>query len=177
MQSDRFDVERFPELRPMSPISSDLRINPSVNYNIDFGIDYDVYEKQITNINVGSTLRDQERWYANVSYNYSNRVRIEGIRTRADAHQVRLNGGFGILKNRFVFTGEFDYDFLEKKVYRNSAGFLYNDDCFTVGMEWRRFDFGDDSFRRDENQFTFTVSLPNLGSLVDFRSGTPPRRF
>jgi LPS-assembly protein len=177
MQSDRFDVENFPLLRPFSPISSDLRVNPSANYNIDFRVDYDMYERQITNINVGSTLRDEERWYANITYNYSNQVRITGIRTRADAHQIRTNGGFGILKNRFVFTGEFDYDFIEKKVYRNSAGVLYNDDCFTIGVEWRRFDFGDNSFRRDENQLTFTVSLPNLGSLVDFRSGTPPRRF
>ncbi len=177
LQSDRFNKEQIPGLKPLSPIFSDIRINPSVNYNIDFGLDWDVYAKQITSVQVGSTLRSVDRWYANVSYTYANPVPIEGIRTRVNTHQIRTNGGFGVLKNRFVFSGEIDYDFIDNRLFRNSLGVLYNDDCFTVGVEWRHFNVGDNVRQRDENQITFTISLPNIGNLVDFRSGAPPRRF
>ena len=177
LQSDTFNKEIFPGLKPLSPIFSELRINPKENYNIDFGLNYDVYAHQITGISIGSTLRDTDKWYANVAYTYTNNVDIEGIRTRADSHQIRTNGGFGIYKNRFVFSGEIDYDFLTNQLFRNSLGVLYNDDCFTIGAEWRHWHVGDPSSQRIENQITFYLSLPNIGSVLDFRSGQPPRRF
>jgi lipopolysaccharide assembly outer membrane protein LptD (OstA) len=176
-QSDRFNQELIPGLKPLSPILSQIRINPKENYNIDFELDWDVYVRQITAISVGSTLRNTDRWYANVAYTYTNPVPVEGIRPRAETHQIRTNGGFGIYKNRFVFSGEIDYDFIAKRLFRNSLGVLYNDDCFTIGGEWRHWNVGDFSSQRRENQITFYLSLPNLGSVLDFRSGAPPRRF
>lgn len=178
LQSDTFNKEVFPGLKPLSPILSELRINPKENYNIDFGLDYDVYAHQITAVSVGSTLRDTDKWYANVAYTYTNSVDAEGIpRPRADSHQIRTNGGFGLLKNRWVFSGEIDYDFIESKLFRNSLGVLYNDDCFTIGGEWRHWSVGSPGSERIENQITFYLSLPNIGSVLDFRSGQPPRRF
>ena len=177
LQSDRFNQEIFTDLKPLSPIFSEIRINPKENYNIDFSLDYDTYDHQITGISVGSTLRDTDKWYANVAYTYTNPVPVEGIRPRADSHQIRTNGGFGIYKNRFVFSGEIDYDFLTNQLFRYSLGVLYNDDCFTIGAEWKHWHVGSISSQRIENQITFYLSLPNIGSVLDFRSGAPPRRF
>jgi hypothetical protein len=178
-QSDIYRKDKNPDLQPFSPISSVLRINPSVNYNIDFRMDYDLKYKQFSDISIGSTLRDEGIWYSNVSYNITNGIPQPGQRkAKRDLHQIRTNGGVGIYNSRYVFTGELDFDILRKNILRHAIGFIYNDDCFSVGFEWRHYDVGDSVFRRGrENEITISFSLPTIGDLVKYRSGAPPRRF
>lgn len=171
--SDSFDIRFNPLNQRFSPINSDLRINPSVNYNVDFQLDYDTYYHQITNMNVSSTFRQKDAWYTNIGYTNSTPVQ-SGIslgRRRRAAHQIRTNAGTGLWKNRLVLNGEFDYDIENNRALDRSLQVLYNDDCFTVGVEWRRYGIA------DENQISFTISLPNIGSLVNYRNAAPPRRF
>jgi LPS-assembly protein len=171
LDSDSFDVRFDPLNRRFTPITSDLRINPTLNYNIDFQLDYDTYFHQLTNMRVNSTFRQKDAWYANIGYTNSNPVSINLTRRRRAAHQIRTNAGTGIWNNRVVVNGEFDFDIENKKALDRSFQFLYNDDCFTVGVEWRHYGAA------DEDQISFTVSLPNIGSLVNYRNAAPPRRF
>jgi LPS-assembly protein len=169
--SDSFDIRLTPLNQRFSPLTSDLRISPTPNYNIDFRLDYDVYYKGLTNITVSSTFRSKDAWYANIGYTNSSSIQNSFVRLRKAAHQIRTNGGTGLWKNRLVLNGEFDYDIENSRALDRSLSVMYNDDCFSVGMEWRRYSFN------NENQITFSVSLPNIGSLVNYHSATPPRRF
>lgn len=178
-KSDFYRPDLRPDLQPFSPISSLLRFNPGAAYNVEFRLDYDTKFKQITDISIGSTLRNEGVWYSNVSYNITNDTPVPGqVRTKRDIHQIRSNGGVGLYNNRYVITGELDYDILNRNILRHSIGIVYNDDCFSVGFEWRHYDVGDAVFSRTrENQFTVSFSLPTIGSLVNYRNGAPPRKF
>lgn len=178
LDSDTYSPQKNPLASRYSPISSVLRVNPAQSYNVEFRLDYDMKYKQITDLSVGSTLRHEERWYSNVSYNLTNATPIPGQRTGRDTHQIRTNAGIGFYNSRYVYTGELDYDILSRKILRHAIGFLYNDDCFSIGFEWRHFNTGNVlNPRFKENQFTISFSLPTIGSVVNYRSGAPPRKF
>ena len=178
LDSDSYSPERNPLASRFSPIGSVLRVNPAQSYNVEFRMDYDMKYKRITDISIGSTLRNEGRWYGNVSYNLVNATPVAGSRAGRDTHQIRTNAGIGFYNNRYVYTGELDYDILNRNILRHAIGFLYNDDCFSIGFEWRHYDTGDLLYRRGrENQFTVSFSLPTIGSLVNYRSGAPPRKF
>jgi LPS-assembly protein len=183
-QTYQFESDSFnplnPNLRPFSPINSVVRVNPSQHYNIQFTTDYDIYFHQLTRLQVGSTLRDIGRWYANLSYVYSNptsfiRQRPGQPRPKA-GNSLQTNGGVGLWKNRLALNGEIGYDFTDNGLLGAGFGVTWNDDCFSVGVQYRHFN---EIFRTDgkENQITFSISLPNIGNLVTFQSGSPAKRF
>jgi lipopolysaccharide assembly outer membrane protein LptD (OstA) len=155
-------------------------VNPSQHYNVQFSTDYDIYFNQLTRLQVGSTLRDVGRWYSNVSYVYSNpslgvRVRPGQPRQRT-GNSLQTNGGVGLWKNRLALNGEIGYDFTANGLLGGGFGVTWNDDCFSVGVRYQHFN---EIFRTDgkENQITFSISLPNIGNLVSFQSGSPAKRF
>ena len=178
-ESDSFNPEN-PNLKAFSPISSVIRVNPSQHYNVQINTDYDINFKQMTRFQVGSTLRDVGRWYSNVSYIYSNPTSVLSTRPgqiRRQANNVlQTNGGVGLWKNRLALTGIVGYDITEKNFLDGGFGVEWNDDCFSVGVHFRHVD---ERFRIDgkENQITFSISLPNIGNLVSFQSGSPGKRF
>lgn len=178
-KSDLYNPDINFLLQPFSPVSSVLRVNPSPSYNVDFRMDYDMYYKQFSTISVGSTLRNEGSWYSNVSYTVQNATPLPGEdKVRHTTHQIRTNGGVGLYNNRYVINGELDYDFVRQSLLRQSIGLVYNDDCFSIGFEWRHYNTDDAIYRRQkENQFTFSFSLPSIGSVVNYRNAAPPRKF
>lgn len=181
LDSDSFNLTEDPGARRFSPVTSTLRVNPSVDYNIQLTTSYDIKFRQITSIQLGSTLRDRGDWYSNVSYVYSNptpSVILPGVprATFRAQNSFQTNAGVGLWKNRLVLQGEAGYNITEKTLLNSSLGVVFNDDCYSIGVQWRHFS---DVFRLNgkENQITFSISLPNIGNLVNFQSGAPPRRF
>ena len=180
LDSDSFKLEDFAGQTRFSPIQSTLRINPAANYNIDFITEYDVKQRQLTRIQLRSNLRHVDRWYGNVSYVYSNPVVYaqsnQPQRTIKSNNALQTNAGIGLWKNRLVLSGEAGYNITDKTLLNSAFGVVYNDDCFSVGVQYRHFSdvlrFGG-----EENQITFSISLPNIGNLVNFQSGSPPGRF
>ncbi|HSP07443.1 MAG TPA: LPS assembly protein LptD [Acidobacteriota bacterium] len=177
LDSDSYSPQQNPFASRFSPISSVVRVNPTSSYNVEFRMDYDMKYKQITDISIGSTLRDEDKWYGNLSYSRTNDAPAPGARLQAASHQIRANAGYGIYNNRYVFTGELDFDILNQNLLHHAIGFQYHDDCFAIGFEWRH-------TLRDlvfvgghENQFTVTFSIPTIGNLVNFRNSNPPRKF
>jgi lipopolysaccharide assembly outer membrane protein LptD (OstA) len=181
LDSDSFDPVLNPGIQRFSPVTSTLRINPSVNYNIQFVTAYDVKFKQITSIQLQSTLRDTGSWYSNITFAYSNPTPsiIQSGVPRVIYHaqdSIQTNAGVGLWKNRLVLNGEVGYDIDQKLLLNAATGIVFNEDCYSVGVQWRHFS---NAIRLNgkENQITFSISLPNIGNLVNFQSGAPPRRF
>ncbi|PWT92647.1 MAG: hypothetical protein C5B54_03215 [Acidobacteria bacterium] len=178
-QSDSFDQANFPTLKPLSPISNQIRINPSVHYNVDFRYDFDINFRQTTNVSIGATLRDEDKWYANVNYVYTNPIGILGPSQVPGAgnNQIRMNEGVGLWRNQLVLANELDYDIENRKLFRVSATVTYNADCFSIGLEWRKFDQQSVIYTKNQHQFTFYLSLPNIGGLVNYGNGQPAKRY
>ncbi|MCI0413190.1 hypothetical protein L0222_10380 [bacterium] len=176
-ESDSFDPEN-PNQEAFSPISSVVRVNPSQHYNVQFSTDYDINFHQLTRIQLTSTLRSVGRWRSDISYVYSNpsssvQLRPGQVRQKP-GNSLQTNGGVGLWKNRIALQGDLGYDISQHKFLSGGFGVMWNDDCFSVGVQFRHFD---EVFRTDgkENQITFSISLPNIGNLVNFQSGSSSR--
>jgi hypothetical protein len=108
---------------------------------------------------------------------YSNpsslQVRPGQVRQKA-GNSFQTNGAVGLWNKRIALQGDLGYDITQKKFLSGGFGVTWNDDCFSVGVQFRHFD---GIFRTDgkENQITFSVSLPNIGNLVNFQSGSSSR--
>jgi lipopolysaccharide assembly outer membrane protein LptD (OstA) len=114
-----------------------------------------------------------DAWFANVSYGYRN---PSSFRPSRSSNSLQVNAGFGLWNNRLAIHGEVGADLTEKQFLSRSLGLTWNDDCFSVGVDYKYFS---EVIRVNgkEGQITFSISLPNIGSLVNYQSGATPRRF
>jgi lipopolysaccharide assembly outer membrane protein LptD (OstA) len=176
LESDSFDPDN-PNQEELTPISSVVRVNPSQHYNVQFSTDYDINFHQMTRLQLTSTLRNPGRWRSDISYVYSNptsiQVRPGQVKQKA-GNSFQTNGAVGLWNNRIALQGDLGYDITQHKFLSGGLGVTWNDDCFSVGVQFRHFD---EVFRTDgkENQITFSISLPNIGNLVNFQSGSSSR--
>jgi lipopolysaccharide assembly outer membrane protein LptD (OstA) len=178
-KSDSYDPNN-PFQYALLPINSVVRVNPTVNYSIQFTTDYDVNFHQMTRLQLSSTLKSTERWYSNISYVYSNPAtpipRAPGQPAPKAGNSLQTNDGVGLWKNKLALHGDLGYDLTEHNLLGGGVGLQWNADCFSVGVQYRHFS---QLFRTDgkENQITFSISLPNIGNLVNFQSGAPAKRY
>lgn len=177
--SDSFDPIRFPELKRLSDLGSLVRFNPTVNYSVQFSTNYNFQAAQVTSVRLSSTLKGEDRWYASANYTFSNPVLEEPIPGQPRARKgnsTQVAAGVGLWKNRLALNGELGYDFTSKILLGSQFGVTYNDDCFSVGVQYQHFSsiYG---INGKQNSFTFTISLPNIGNFVPFQGGGPPRKF
>jgi LPS-assembly protein len=178
-KSDSFDPDN-PFQHAFLPISSVLRVNPTVNYNIQFSTDYDINFHQMTRLQVNSTLRDVDHWYSNISYVFSNPVSDIPLRPGQPkpkpGNSLQSNAGVGLWRNQLALKGDLGYDIEQHSFLGGGFGVEWNNDCFSLGVQFRHFN---QVFRTDgkENQITFSISLPNIGNLVSFQSGGQAKRF
>jgi LPS-assembly protein len=177
-KSDSFDPTD-PNQHALLPISSVVRVNPTVNYNIQFTTDYDVNFHQMTRLQLNSTMRNTDRWYSNISYVYSNPATsfvFPGQPRPKPGNSLQTNDGVGLWKNKLALHGDLGYDLTQHTFLGGGAGVEWNNDCFSIGVQFRHFS---QLYRTDgkENQVTFSISLPNIGNLVSFQSGASAKRY
>lgn len=178
--SDSYPDYFFPLFGRFSPINSTLRVNPSQGYNAELSIDYDVFNHNISQIRNTFSLRSQGYWYTNLSFTRSNpKQRINGQIVEGTPRDfLQVSAGDGLWKNRVNLRGEIYYDIHNAQLMFNSLSVLWNDDCFSVGVEWRHYNIvGGGVNRQNENQFMFNISLPNIGGLINYRNSAPPSRY
>jgi LPS-assembly protein len=179
LSSDSFNPDDLTQ-QPFSPINSTIRVNPTQSTNIQFSTDYDMHFHQWTRLQVTSTLRHIGNWYSNVSYVYSNPtpsiITPIGQPRARPGNSFQTNNGVGLWNNRVALHGDLGYDISEHRFLSGGLGVEWNDDCFSVGVNYRHFN---SIFRADgkENQITFSISLPNIGNLVSFNSGGQGKRY
>lgn len=159
----RTNVGQFTAYK-FSPISSLVRLNPSYNFSIDFRMEYDVNKKNLSNISLSNALNLQN-FTLNLSWNYYN-YSISGL-TQNSNNQLRANSTFKILNNRFNVSTGLDYNISQNKLLSVLFGLIYNDDCFSVGVEYRRFNV----LMREESQWYFSLSFPRIGRVLDYHTG------
>jgi LPS-assembly protein len=183
-QSYRFQSDSYhPTLTDQSPftdVSSVLRINPSENYSNELDLSYNMQHTQLTSIRVTSSLKHEDIWYSNVSYVYSQPVSfnilVPGQPVPRAGNSLQFNAGVGLMNNRFVFSGDSGYNITDKELLTASLGFAFNEDCYSIGIQYKHFS-NVIRVNGKENQIVFSISLPNIGNLVSFNNGAPPKRY
>jgi LPS-assembly protein len=178
--SDSFDLTRFPDAERFSDMNSIVRFNPSVNYSIQWRLNYNVKATQVTSQSVSATLKGGDVWYTTANYTYSNPVPdtvvLPGQRRPVKGNAFQVFSGVGLWDNRIALKGNLSYDITAKNLLSSGFGLDYNADCFTIGFNYSQFS---KVYRTDgkERAFTINISLPNIGNFVSFQGGSPPRKF
>lgn len=177
--SESFNIIQNPQLQRLSDLNSVVRFNPTANYSVQFRTNYNFQETQVTAISLAATLKGSDRWYSTANYTYSNPLPedlLPGTSRRRAGNALQFYGGVGLWKNRLAWTGNVGYDFTSQEMLGGGFSVTYNDDCFSVGMQYR---YSSPIYSIDgkENSFTFTIALPNIGNFISFGSAGPPRKF
>jgi len=156
----------IPQFRPykFSPISSLLRFNPSYNFSVDFRLEYNLQEKSLSNISLSNSFNSQN-FSLNLSWNYYNY--FLSAQNKTSNNQLRANSSVKILNNRFNISTGLDYNISQRNLLSVLFGLIYNDDCFSVGVEYRRFNI----LMREESQWYFSLSFPRIGRVLDYHTG------
>ncbi len=154
--------------RRFSPLISRLRIQPSLRTNAEWDLDYDF---QAGRINSSMAL---------VNYHFGPftmgggdaflRVIDTGTRTietQSEFHQFRVLFGYGQSNKRGLSAAtsvgvDTDTGTLQYAAIQTS----YNWDCCGLNVEYRRFALGS---VRNENQYRFTFTLANIGSIGNLK--------
>lgn len=180
-QSDSFGSNKFgdDEKSPFSDVRSDLRVNPTQQYSVEFDSAYNVQARQLTTIRLTTGLQSKAKWYSNVSYVYSNPVSfrvLPGQPRPKSGNSLQFNAGYGFKNNRFVIAGDAGFNLTDKVLLTSTLAFTFNEDCYSVGVVYKH---ASDFFRVNgkENSINFSVSLPNIGNLVSFQNGQSPKHY
>jgi len=145
----------------LGPITTYIRFNPSNNFTTDFRLLYDWDLKKITSMSLSNSVR-HAAISLNLAWNYYN----YGLISKAN-NQLRTNLQFSILNNRFNISNGIDYNISAKSLLSFSIGVIYNDDCYSVGVEYKKFNIQ----IRQESQINFFLSFPRIGRVLDYHAG------
>jgi LPS-assembly protein len=159
------------EPRNLSPLISRMRFEAINNLRLEWDMDYDPkpgrfgadnvfagYHWGITTVGIGHSLlnapNEQGSKAALIqSQQLSPFVQI-GRPDRA-GFNIALNGG---------------YDFVQSSLQYGGAQAVYNWDCCGLTLGYRRFELGNGgSTARDENEWLYSFTLANFGSVGDIR--------
>lgn len=178
-KSDSYDPDRGDTQSPFTDVSSDLRVNPTPYYSIQFNTDYNVSEMQLTQIQLAANLQHSDVWLAGANYSYSNPVQsrqLPGQPRQRPGNSLSFNGQVGFKDNRFQVNGEMGYNITDGTIVHTSMAFAFNEDCYSIGVQFKHYS---NLIRVNgkENQLTFSLSLPNIGNLVSFQNGQPPKKY
>lgn len=156
--------------RHLSPLLSRLRVQTSERTDIEWDLDYDFKQGQIS----GSTVLVNYRLgpFTLGGGDADLRVPPESLgpgiaATPQSFNQFRLLLGYGHTgKHGFSAATNVGFDADLNSLQYGAVQATYNWDCCGVNLEVRRFDLGS---VRDEHEFRFTFALANLGSLGNLR--------
>lgn len=157
------------EPRRWSPIISRLRVQTSVNTDVQWHLDYDQRNGRISSSTVLANYRWNE-FFLGGSHAFLNAPgEILTLTTGAPSefNQFRILLGYGHPNKRGLSAGtslgfDANLDFLQYSAAQTS----YNWDCCGVSFEYRRFSLGS---VRNENQFRFAFTLANIGTFGNLR--------
>ena len=148
----------------MSPIVSDLTINPGGNYDVEFRDDYDTQRHKLT---AAGTLVKMHPYHNKFSLTVADfELRNDPI-LQPLSNQLRTLFGYGNLNSPgWSFNGGISYDFVQGVTQNEIAQISYNGSCCGVTFEYRRLDLGQ---VRTENQFRISLVIANIGTFGTVR--------
>lgn len=155
----------------LSPLISDLRIEPAGRFDSEFRVDYDAERARITAIGELVKIRPYKGSFATLAH--FSTLNIPPISPANPpvfepySNQIRAVVGYGD-PVRKGWNGEFgvSYDISQQLFQNQLAEFSYNGSCCGFGFEYRRLSLGQ---VRNENQFGLVLRIANIASFGNVR--------
>jgi LPS-assembly protein len=154
-----------------SPIVSDLRFTTSNRYDTQLRVDFDPKRGQMTAI--GTLLKIKPYKESFLTLAHFSTTDLPGILVppppdfQTRTNQVRALVGYGDTNRRgWNATVGASYDVTQSEFQDQIVQVSYNTNCCGLGVEYRRFSFGQ---IRNENQFRVVFLIANLGSVGNLR--------
>jgi LPS-assembly protein len=154
------------EPRRLSPIVSDVTIEPGKRYDTQFIVNYDPERNRLTAIGTLLKVKPYRESFLTVAQFSTLNLPTNPMPVPANfqqrSNQVRALVGYGDLtRPGWNVTFGASYDITQEAFQNQIAEFSYNGKCCGVGFEYRKFSFGT---IRNENQFEIVFRIANLGS-------------
>ncbi|MGH9738659.1 MAG: LPS-assembly protein LptD [Candidatus Acidiferrales bacterium] len=159
------------EPRNLSPIVSDLRVEPGRRYDTEFIMNYDPERNRVTAIGTLLKLKPYKASFITLAHfsvlNLPLNPPSPAPNFQQRSNQVRTLFGYGDMNRRgWNATFGASYDFTQSVFQNQIAEVTYNGNCCGIGFEYRRFSFGT---IRNENQYSVVIRIANLGSVGNMR--------
>ena len=158
----RTDTPRY------GPILSSLRWTPWMRLSLQNDIEVHPFRWQLTRVNLSMNWQYTQGSQLALTWTYFRPAQLTTTGTpRAPASQwIRFSwttppGGLFQLQ----IAGA--YDISRKQLSNAIAGLIWNQDCFSLGVQVVRYQFGTET----EYQFSFSLSIPKVGNLLNFVPG------
>ncbi len=154
------------EPRNLSPIVSDVTVEPGKRYDAQFIVNYDTNRNRLTAIGTLLKLKPYRESFLTLAQFSVENLPVNPMPVPANfqqrSNQVRALVGYGDLtRPGWNVTFGTSYDFTAAAFQNQLAEFSYNGKCCGVGFEYRKFSFGT---IRNENQYAVVFRIANLGS-------------
>ncbi len=157
--------------RHLSPIVSDLRVEPGKRYDTQFIVNYDPNRNRLTAIGELFKLKPYKASFLTLAHfsvlNLPLNPSPPPPNFEQRSNQIRALAGWGDLNHPgWNFTLGASYDFSQAVFQNQLVELTYNGSCCGLGVEYRRFSFGT---IRNENQYSVVFRIANLGSAGNMR--------
>jgi LPS-assembly protein len=157
--------------RSLSPIVSDITIEPGKRFDTQFIVNYDPQRNKLIAVGTLLKLKPYKESFITVAHFSTLNLPLNPMPPPPDfqqrSNQVRALAGYGEPNRRgFNFTVGASYDLAASAFQNQIVEVSYNGSCCGVGFEYRRFSFGT---IRNENQYSVVFRIANLGSAGNLR--------
>ena len=168
LPSQSFDPAQYPYTPQYSALRNAVRINPSRVLSAD--ISFSIHPKTwtVTSVRVSGFYRPSSLNQISLSYFFTRSLTFqeEGPVIGSSSQQIRT--GFRTrLSPYFDLSGNVSYDFSRKIFLDSSLGIIWRQDCFAIGVQVQRFQFGNQA----EWRYNFSLSIPHVGNIFQFMPG------
>jgi len=157
--------------RPLSPIVSDLTIEPGKRWDTQFIVNYDPLRNRLSAIGELVKIRPYKESFLTLAQFSTLNLPLNPSPVPANfeqrSNQVRALLGYGDV-NRPGWNASFgaSYDITQAEFQNQIAEISYNGSCCGIGFEVRRFSFGT---IRNEDLYMAVFRIANLGSAGNLR--------
>jgi LPS-assembly protein len=151
--------------RNYSPVVSVLRMSPMSNFGLEWRTDYDPLRHMVVNSGVGADMRIGEYSFS-LLHNTLRGVPLLSPPSNQFSGQFRIGN-----ENRRGWNAGFlaNYDFKYGIMRFATTQLTYNSDCCGFSIQYRRIGLQG----RNENQYMFSFSVANLGSVGTLKRQEP----
>ena len=157
--------------RNLSPIVSELTIEPGKRYDTQFIVDFDPVRNRLSAIGTLLKLKPYKESFLTLAHFSTLNLPVNPspppVNFEQRSNQVRALIGYGDV-NRRGWNASFgaSYDINHQEFQNQLAQINYNGSCCGIGFEVRRFSFGT---IRNENLYMAVFRIANLGSVGNLR--------
>lgn len=156
------DITPFPfadGIRHVSPLVSDLTVNPGGIYDAELIENYDTQLHKLVTTGTLIKMRPYKKFNVTLAHFLLSPDPI--VQTHSD--QLRALFGYGGMNERgWNFTGGISYDFVQGVWENEVAQVGYNGSCCGLAFEYRRLELPPIRF---ENEFRISLVIANIGTF------------